>query len=210
MGRYTGPNCRLCRREGTRLFLKGDKCNSQACTLNKKQAAPGKLTKFNKKPTEYAIQLREKQKVKRYYGVLEKQFRRYFEMASRHKGVTGEVLLQILERRLDNLVYKTGFAPSIKAARQLVLHGHFQVNGKKMSIPSYVVKLGEQVSVCEASKTADVIVRSVEGANSRQIPGWLDVDLKKLVFTVKELPARTELQTGIEINEQLIVELYSK
>ena len=210
MGRYTGPACRLCRREGTRLFLKGDKCYSQACTLNKKSAAPGKVSKFNKKPTEYAIQLREKQKVKRYYGVYERQFRRYFEMATKHKGVTGEMLLQYLERRLDSLLHKAGFAPSKKAARQIVGHGHVLVNGRKIDVPSYVVHVGEEITLTDSVKSLDLVVKAIESAQNRVIPSWLEVDHNALKMKILTIPTRAEINPEIEIKEQLIVELYSK
>jgi small subunit ribosomal protein S4 len=210
MGRYTGPSCRLCRREGTRLFLKGDKCYSQACTLNKKSAAPGKVSKFNKKPTEYATQLREKQKVKRYYGVYERQFRKFFEMATKHKGVTGETLLQYLERRLDCIVHKAGFAPSKKMARQLVNHGHVKVNGKKVDVASNVINIGDEIVLSEKIKNLDIIVRSIESAQNKVIPAWLEVDFANLKFKLLSIPARAEINAEIEIKEQLIVELYSK
>lgn len=210
MGRYTGPSCRLCRREGTRLFLKGDKCYSQLCTLNKKAAAPGKVTKFNKKPTEYALQLREKQKVKRYYGVYERQFRRYFEMASKHKGVTGEMLLQYLERRLDSILHKAGFAPSKKHARQLVRHGHVLVNGKKLDVPSYVVNVGEEIALHDKVKNLDGVVKAIESAQNKVVPAWLEVDYTNLKLKMLSIPTREEINPEIEVKEQLIVELYSK
>ena len=210
MGRYTGPACRLCRREGMRLFLKGDKCYSQACTLNKRTNAPGKVSKFNKKPTEYAVQLREKQKVKRYYGVYERQFRRYFELATKHKGVTGEMLLQYLERRLDCLIHKAGFAPSKKAARQLVIHGHVSVEGKKIDIPSYVVNVGQEIVLSEKVKNLDMVVKSIESAQNKVIPTWLEIDFTNLKMKMLNIPTRAEINPEIEINEQLIVELYSK
>lgn len=210
MGRYTGPSCRLCRREATRLFLKGDKCYSQQCTLNKKSEAPGKVSKFKKKPTEYALQLREKQKVKRYYGVYERQFRRYFEMATKHKGVTGEMLLQYLERRLDSLLHKAGFTPSKKSARQLVSHGHVYVNGKKIDVPSYVVNVGQEITLSDKVKTIESIVKSVEGAQNKVVPTWLEVDYTSLKIKMLAIPARDQISPEININEQLIVELYSK
>jgi small subunit ribosomal protein S4 len=210
MGRYTGASCRLCRREGTRLFLKGDKCYSQACTLNKKSAAPGKVTKFNKKPTEYAIQLREKQKVKRYYGIYERQFRKYFEMATHHKGITGEILLQYLERRLDNLLHRAGFAPSKKAARQIINHGHIKIDGKKMDIPSYTVNAGEEIVLSDKVKSMDLVVKSIESAKNRVIPAWMEVNFNDLKVKLVAIPNRAEMSPDIEIKEQLIVELYSK
>ncbi len=210
MGKYNGPSCRLCRREKIRLFLKGDKCYSQACTLNKKTDAPGKVTKFNRKPTEYALQLREKQKVKRYYGVYERQFRRYFTMATKHKGVTGEMLLQYLERRLDNIVQKVGFAPSRKAARQLVNHGHVRVNGKKIDVPSYVVGIGQEVTLSDKVKTLDTVVKSVEAAQNKVVPNWLEADYPNFKVKVLAIPSRDQICPEMEIKEQLIVELYSK
>jgi small subunit ribosomal protein S4 len=210
MGRYIGPSCRLCRREGLRLFLKGDKCYSQNCTLNKKSSAPGKISKFKKKPTEYATQLREKQKVKRYYGLFERQFRRYFEMATEQKGVTGEMLLQLLERRLDNLIHKAGFAPSKKCARQLVLHGHIMVNGVKLDIPSYIVNPDEIVSMDEKAKNLDLVVKSLESSQNKVLPPWLEIDSKNLTIKMISIPSRLEINPEIDIKEQLIVELYSK
>jgi small subunit ribosomal protein S4 len=210
MGRYTGPSCRLCRREATRLFLKGDKCYSQQCTLNKKAEAPGKVSKFKKKPTEYALQLREKQKVKRYYGVYERQFRRYFEMAAQHEGVTGEMLLQYLERRLDSLLHKAGFAPSKKAARQIVNHGHVRVNGKKIDVASYIVNIGEEITLSDKVKTNESIVKSVEGAQNKVVPTWLEVNYTDLKIKMLAIPGRDQISPEINIKEQLIVELYSK
>jgi small subunit ribosomal protein S4 len=192
------------------LFLKGDKCYSQACTLNKKSAAPGKVSKFNKKPTEYALQLREKQRVKRYYGVFEKQFRRYFEMATHQKGITGETLLQFLERRLDSLIHKAGFAPSKKAARQIVNHGHVKVNGKKIDVASYVVNIGEEIVISEKVKNIDLVVKSIESAQNKVIPAWLEADYANLKLKLLSVPNRAEINPEIEIKEQLIVELYSK
>jgi len=212
MGRYTGPSCRLCRREGVRLYLKGDRCYSAKCALEKRKASPvpGMHGAVRKKTTEYGAQLREKQKVKRYYGVYERQFHKYFEMATRHKGVTGEMLLQYLERRLDNVIYVSGFAPSHKAARQLVRHGHVLVNGEKVDIPSLIVKVGDVISLAPGAEKIDVVVRSLEAASSKQLPSWLEIDLSKVKATVKSLPTRAEMCQGILVNEQAIVELYSK
>ncbi len=210
MGRYTGPSCRLCRREGMRLFLKGDKCVSQACVLNKKSYAPGKVSKFAKKLTEYGLQLREKQKVKRYYGVYEKQFRKFFAMASKHKGVTGEMLLQYLERRLDNVVYRAGFVQSRRAARQLVSHGHVLVNGKAVNISSYILKAGDVVELSSKAKSFDIVVKSIEASTNKVIPGWLEVDSSNVKVKITSIPTRAEMNLDIEVNEQLIVELYSK
>jgi len=210
MGRYTGPSCRLCRREGIRLFLKGEKCYSQNCILNKKKKIPGKLPKTIKKLTGYAIQLREKQKVKRCYGLYETQFRKYFKIASKSKGVTGEILIQLLELRLDNLIYKVGFAPSRKTARQLITHKHVLVNNKKLSIPSYIVKVNDEITLSQKAKKMDSVLKSVESAQNKVIPEWLSVDYNDLKFKLNRIPARSEITTDIEINEQLIVELYSK
>jgi small subunit ribosomal protein S4 len=210
MGRYIGPVCRLCRKEGMRLFLKGEKCFSQSCTLNKKPYPPGKVSKFSKKPTEYALQLREKQKVKRYYGVLERQFRKYFVMASRHKGVTGEILLQYLERRLDNVIYRAGFATSRAFARQLVSHGHVYVNGRRVNIPSYIVRLNDEIELSPKAKTMDGVVKSIEISANRVIPSWLNVDNSAVKVKIAAIPTRSEMNLDIEVNEQLIVELYSK
>lgn len=210
MGRYTGPLCKLCRREGMRLFLKGDKCVSQACILNKKSYPPGKVSKFVKKPTEYALQLREKQKVKRYYGVYERQFRKFFAMASKHKGVTGEMLLQYLERRLDNIVYRAGFVSSRRASRQLVSHGNVYVNGKRVTIPSFIVKAGDEIELAPKAKTFDFVVKSLEASVNRVIPGWLEVDSSNVKVKITSIPTRAEMNLDIEVNEQLIVELYSK
>lgn len=212
MGRYTGPSCRLCRREGVKLFLKGDRCQSAKCAMErrKKSLIPGMHGAERKKLTEYGLQLREKQKVKRYYGVYERQFRKYFEMATRHKGVTGEMLLQYLERRLDNVVYVCGFAPSHKAARQLVRHGHVLLNGEKVDIPSVIVKVGDVISLVSGAEKMDMVVRALEGASSRTLPTWLEIDLNKVTATVKSLPTRAEMCQGVMVNEQAIVELYSK
>ncbi|URA09062.1 30S ribosomal protein S4 [Thermospira aquatica] len=212
MGRYTGPSCRLCRREGVKLYIKGERCLSPKCAIERRKAspAPGMHGKDRKKPTEYGVQLREKQKVKRYYGVYERQFKKYFEMATHHKGVTGEMLLQYLERRLDNVVYVSGFALSHKAARQLVRHGHVLVNGEKVDIPSVIVKVGDVVSLAPGSEKIDMVVRALETASSKTLPTWLEIDLSKVKATVKSLPTRAEMCQGILVNEQAIVELYSK
>lgn len=210
MGRYIGPVCRLCRREGVRLFLKGEKCVSQSCILNKKQYPPGKVSKFSRKPTEYAIQLREKQKVKRYYGVMERQFKKYFQMASKHKGVTGEILLQYLERRLDNVIYRAGFANSRRFARQLVSHGFVYVNGRRVNIPSYIVKIGDKIELAQKAKTFDAVVKAIEASVNRVIPPWLNVDSSEVRVVISSIPTRAEMNLEIDINEQLIVELYSK
>ncbi|MBY6274781.1 30S ribosomal protein S4 [Symbiobacterium thermophilum] len=207
MARYTGPVCRLCRREGVKLYLKGEKCYSDKCPVVKRATPPGQHGASRRKPTEYAIQLREKQKARRYYGVLERQFERYFEMASRKKGVTGEVLLQTLERRLDNVVYRMGFAASRAEARQIVKHSHIEVNGRKVNIPSYLVREGDVVAVRESSREHKRI-KELAAAATRTVPAWLSVDPEALRGTVLRLPNRDEIDTPVQ--EQLIVEFYSR
>jgi small subunit ribosomal protein S4 len=208
MARYTGPVCKLCRREGVKLFLKGERCYTEKCALERRSYAPGQHGQRRTKVSEYGTQLREKQKVRRIYGVLEAQFRRYFVEAERMRGVTGENLLQLLERRLDNMVYRLGMAPSRKAARQLVLHGHFTVAGKNVNIPSYLCKPGETVAVKAASKEVPAIKLSLELQAKKGFPTWLEVDAEKMAGTVKQLPTKEEI--AMPIKEQLIVELYSK
>jgi small subunit ribosomal protein S4 len=208
MARYTGPSCKLCRREKQKLFLKGTKCYSDKCPLEKRNYAPGQHGLSRRaKYSEYGIQLREKQKIKRIYGLLEGQFRLYFDKANRQKGVTGENLIKLLERRLDNVVYRLGFAPSRKAARQLVLHRHFLVNGKIVNIPSYLLSPGDVVSVREKSKKLDVIHHSL-GRTKDNLYNWLSVDKANLQGTFLNMPERDEIP--LEANEQLVVELYSK
>ncbi len=208
MARYTGPACKLCRREGTKLYLKGDRCTSGKCAIERRNTAPGQHGAATKKLREYGMQLREKEKTKRYYGVLERQFFNYFEAADRAKGMTGENLICLLERRLDNVVYRMGLASSHKEARQLVLHGHFTLNGKKANIPSIIVKAGDVVSVKEASRNSDKIKALAEELATKSAPKWLDVDKTNLTAKVVALPARDDVD--FEFNEQLIVELYSK
>ena len=209
MARYTGAVCRLCRREGQKLFLKGDRCYTDKCALERRAYAPGQHGNArNKKLSEYGVQLREKQKARRYYGVLESQFAEYFEMASKRKGMTGENLLAILESRLDNVVYRLGFAMSRAEARQLVRHGHFTVNGKKVNIPSYLVSVGETVELKEYSRSLDKFKGSLEANASRVVPKWLDMDKTHNVAKVVAVPAREDIDLPIE--EHLIVELYSK
>ncbi len=208
MARYTGPSCKLCRRERQKLYLKGTKCLSDKCPLEKKNYAPGhhglnRRTKYS----EYGVQLREKQKVKRIYGLQETQFRIYFDKANRQKGVTGENLIKLLERRLDNVVYRFGFAPSRKAARQLVLHRHFLVNGKIVNVPSYLLSPGDVVSVKERSRKLDIIHNALR-RTKENLHNWLSVDKANLQGTFLNLPEREEIP--LEANEQLIVELYSK
>lgn len=208
MARYTGPDCRLCRREGVKLFLKGDRCYTDKCAVSRRSYAPGEAGRKRVKESEYRTQLREKQKTKRIYGVLEKQFRHYYDIANRQTGVTGENLLRILESRLDNVVYRLGFAKSRAEARQQVRHGHIHVNGRRVDIPSYRVRPGDLVAV--APKARDMLViKSALISNERvQVPAWLEVDIEKLQGSVLDLPQRDQID--LEIREQLIVELYSK
>lgn len=208
MARYTGPTCRLCRREGQKLMLKGRKCFDPKCPVQKRQYAPGEHGQSRKKPSEYGLQLREKQKAKRIYGVLEAQFRRYFESASKRKGVTGDVLLQMLERRMDNVVYRLGLATSRAEARQLVRHGHFSVNGHKVDIPSYLVREGDAVEVVQSSKSAPRMKELAEFAQAHTPPVWLEYDAQNLKARVVRLPQREEID--IPVQERMIVELYSK
>ena len=209
MARYIGPVCRLCRREGMKLFLKGERCYSEKCAIEKRNVPPGQHGRARKaKMVGYGIQLREKQKVKRIYGLLESQFRLAFARANSRKGITGANLLEELERRLDNVVYALGFAASRAQARQLVLHGHVQVNGKKVSIPSYRVAKGQQVAIKEKSRANEQIKASVETARARGVPAWLDLTPESFSGKVVELPKREDIK--LPIQEQLIVELYSK
>jgi small subunit ribosomal protein S4 len=208
MARYTGPVCKLCRREKQKLFLKGSKCYSDKCPLEIKNYPPGQHgTGRRAKFSEYGIQLREKQKIKRIYGVLETPFRNYFAKANRQKGPTGENLIKLLERRLDNVVYRLGFAPSRKAARQLVLHRHFLVNGKLVNIPSYLLRPGDVVSVRENSKKMDIIHDTLRRVKDNPYP-WLIVNKAELSGTFNEIPEREDIP--VNVNEQLVVELYSK
>ncbi len=208
MARYTGPSCRLCRREKTKLFLKGDRCLNGKCSLEHRSSAPGQHGAANAKVKEYGKQLREKQKAKRYYGLQEGQFKSYFKEADRLEGVTGDNLLILLERRFDNVVYRMGMAESRKEARQLVLHGHFRVNGKKATIPSMLLKAGDVVTVREESRSSAKIKELVEGLDSRIAPKWLVVDKEAVKATLEALPTREDIDFPFE--EQLIVELYSK
>ena len=211
MGRYTGPVCKLCRREGQKLFLKGPKCYTEKCPVDRRTYPPGQhgpAQARRRKQSEYAGQLREKQKVKRIYGVLERQFRRYFEEADRQKGVTGENLLRLLERRLDNVIYRLGFATSRPQARQLVRHGHFTVNGKRADIPSFSIKAGDVVEVKASSVKNPAIIYAMDEVKSRGIPEWLELDGEKLTGRLMAAPTRDQLNLPVE--EQLIVELYSK
>ncbi len=208
MARYTGPVCRLCRREGTKLFLKGDRCLTGKCALDRRSTAPGQHGAANKKMREYGLQMREKQKTRRYYGVLEKQFVNYYEEAARKEGMTGENLICLLERRLDNVVYRMGFAASHKEARQLVLHAHFTLNGKKVNIPSLIVKAGDVIAVKESSRDSVKIKALADAAASKTAPKWLEVKADAMTAKVLTLPAREDVD--FDFNEQLIVELYSK
>ena len=209
MARYVGPACRLCRREGMKLFLKGERCYGEKCAIERRNVPPGQHGKGRRaKLLGYGLQLREKQKVKRMYGVLERQFRRYFEKADRKKGVTGETLLQLLEQRLDNVVYRLGFATSRPQARQLVRHGHFTVNGKRADIPSFSVRAGDLVAVRAGSVKNPAIVYATEEVKGRGIPEWLELDGEKLTGRLAAVPTREQL--NLPLQEQLIVELYSK
>jgi small subunit ribosomal protein S4 len=207
MARYTDAVCRLCRREGMKLFLKGERCYTEKCAIEKRNFAPGQHGKTRKaKLAGYGVQLREKQKVKRIYGVLEDQFRRYFETADRTKGITGETLLQLLERRFDNVIYRLGLATSRAQARQLVRHGHFQVNGRKVDIPSYSLRSGDVVTIKATSQKAPTILHAIEEVKGRGIPAWLSFDGS--AGKVLSLPTREQI--NLPVQEQLIVELYSK
>ena len=208
MARYTGPVCRLCRREGKKLFLKGDRCLTGKCALDRRSTAPGQHGAANKKMREYGIQMREKQATKRYYGVLETQFANYYEEANRKEGMTGENLICLLERRFDNVVYRMGFASSHKEARQLVIHGHFTINGKKVNIPSLIVKAGDVIAVKETSRSSSKFKALAEAAASANAPKWLEVKADEMRATVLNLPAREDVD--FDFNEQLIVEFYSK
>ena len=208
MARYTGPACKLCRREGKKLYLKGERCTSGKCALDRRSTAPGQHGAAKKKMGEYGLQLREKQTTKRYYGVLERQFRNYYEEAARKEGMTGENLLVLLERRLDNVVYRMGLAESHREARQLVLHCHFTLNGKKVNIPSILVKPGDVIAVKEASRSSEKIKALAEALESKTAPKWLEVDKANLSAKVVSMPAREDID--FDFNEQLIVELYSK
>jgi len=208
VARYTGAVCRLCRREGLKLFLKGERCYTDKCAIERRNYPPGEHGQARPKFSEYSIQLREKQKLRRIYGVLEGQFRRYFSMADRSRGVTGETLLQLLERRLDNMAYRIGFATSRSEARQLVRHGHFEVNGRKVDIPSYLVRPGDVVAVRERSRKITRIQEALGLAQRRGVPDWIELTAEAFAGKVKALPVRADLT--MPINEKLVVELYSK
>jgi small subunit ribosomal protein S4 len=209
MARYTDASCKLCRREGEKLFLKGQRCYTDKCAYGRRSYAPGQHGMQKKKVSEYGIQLREKQKSRRIYGVLEKQFRRYFVMATKRKGITGENLLQILETRLDNVVYRLGLATSRSEARQLVGHGHFNINGKRVDIPSCILKVGDIVSVNDKFKKSPKVQAVIDVVGSKAIPEWLDFSSDDMVGKILALPRREDM-TDLTIKDHLIVELYSK
>ena len=208
MARYKDEQCRICRREGQKLFLKGSRCYTDKCSITRRNYAPGQHGQKKKKLSEYGTQLREKQKTKSFYGVGEKQFRRYFEMAESKKGITGEILLQILESRLDNVVYRLGYGSSRRQARMMITHGQFEVNGQKVDIPSYLVKAGDVITVREIRKDNKTIKENVEVNAARPIPEWLEKDEKNLSGKVVRLASREDVDIPVE--EHLIVELYSK
>ena len=208
MARYTGAVCKLCRREGKKLYLKGERCYTGKCAVERRAYAPGQHGQSRKKATEYGLQLRAKQQAKRYYGIQEGQFYKYFLMAERKQGVTGENLLRICESRLDNVVYLLGWANSRAEARQLVTHGHYKVNGKKVNVPSYLIKAGDEVAIKDKSKESDKIKATVEANASRPVPQWLDLNAEALTGKVLALPTREQIMVPVE--EHLIVELYSK
>ncbi len=209
MARYTDSSCRLCRREGLKLFLKGDRCYSEKCSFERREYVPGDHGQLHKKQrSDYGVQLREKQKLKRMYGLLEKQFRGYFEKADKQKGITGENLLLLLERRMDNMVFRMGFANSRIEARQLISHNHFLINGKPVNIPSYLLKAGDGITVKEGSRKVAKILSAIETVARRGVPHWLELDKDNFKASVKMLPVREDLTMPVQ--EQLVVELYSK
>ncbi len=208
MARYTGAVCRICRREGQKLFLKGERCYSEKCSIDRRAYAPGQHGQGRKKTSEYGLHLRAKQRARRYYGVNEVQFSHYFEMAKRKVGVTGENLLKILESRLDNVVYRAGFASSRAEARQLVGHGHFEVNGGRVDIASYLLKAGDVITICEKSRSSEKIKAVLEANAGRPVPSWLDANAEGYTVKVVNLPDRDAIDAPVD--EQLIVEFYSK
>lgn len=208
MARYTDASCKLCRREGQKLFLKGERCYGGKCALSRRAYAPGQHGQSRKKLSEYGVQLREKQKTKRFYGILESQFRSYFETAARKKGVTGEVLLQLLESRLDNVVYRMGFGSTRAEARQLVTHGHFTIDGKRVNIPSYQTRVGEEIVVADGSRKSVRFKEILDMTGSKVVPKWIEVDQENLKGKVVAIPARDDID--LPVQEHLIVELYSK
>lgn len=207
MARYTGPVCRLCRREGIKLFFKGQRCYTEKCALERRNYAPGQHGQLRRKPTEYGMHLREKQRLRRYYGVLERQFRHYFEKAARRKGNTGEALLQLLELRLDNVAYRLGLAASRAQARQLVMHGHFLVNGRTVDRPSYLVRPGDVVAVRELSRDL-VLFQQQMAETSGRVPAWMEFNPERLEGRVLQVPRREQIDAPV--NEQLVVEYYSR
>lgn len=206
--RYTGPVCRLCRREGVKLYLKGDKCYTDKCPVQRRAYPPGQHGQSRKKLSEYGLQLRMKQRLRRIYGVSERQLENYYDDAARKRGITGEILLQTLEMRLDNVLYRFGVGASRPQARQLVMHGHVTVNGKKVDIPSYQVRVGDVIAVKESSRNLDVVKANAEAASGRALPDWLEFDLEKLEGSIKAVPAREQIDIPVE--EHLIVEFYSR
>lgn len=208
MAVYSGPLCRLCRREGIKLFLKGERCYTSKCAIERRKYPPGQHGQRQRKLAEYGVQLREKQKLKRIYRVLERQFRNYFKEAVRRKGVTGELLLQLLELRLDNAVYRLGFGISRRQARQLANHGHFLVNGKKVNIPSYQLRPGDSIAVAASSRQAGAITESLNTTGGRRTPEWLTLDREAMSGRVATVPTRDQIDT--QVNEALIVEFYSR
>jgi small subunit ribosomal protein S4 len=208
LARYRGSSCRLCRGEGIKLFLKGDRCYSDKCAFERRGYAPGEHGQMRRKKSDYGIQLREKQKLKRMFGLLEKQFKGYFEKGDRQKGVSGTNLLLLLEKRLDNMIYRIGFANSRNEARQLVRHSHFLVNGNKVNIPSYQVKVGDEIQVREKSRKIGSILEAMDTVARRGIPQWIEFDKDGFKGTLKALPSREEL--AMPVQEQLVVEFYSK
>ncbi len=208
MAKYTGPACRQCRREGVKLFAKGERCYTDKCAMNRRNGAPGQHGTARKKVSEYGLQLREVQKTKRYYGIPERQFRNYFKMADAKEGMTGENLLTLIERRLDNVVFRMGMGESRRDARQLVTHGHFLVNGKKADIASMILRAGDVVTVKDTSRKSEKIKTLIENLDNRTFPAWLDVDKQNVTATVATLPKREDIDFPIE--EHFIVEWYSK
>jgi small subunit ribosomal protein S4 len=209
LARYTDSSCRLCRREGLKIFLKGDRCYSEKCSFERRGYAPGDHGQMHKKQrSDYGVQLREKQKLKRLYGLLEKQFRGYFEKADQQKGITGTNLLIFLERRLDNMIFRMGLSNSRVEARQLISHGHFLINGKPVNIPSYLLKAGDEVSVKEGSRKITRVLEAMETVARRGVPHWLELDKENFKASIKMLPVREDLTMPVQ--EQLVVELYSK
>ena len=208
MARQTEPVCKLCRRETMKLFLKGDRCFSIKCAIEKRNYPPGEHGQRRSKPSDYGLQLREKQKMKRIYGVLERQFRTYFQMAARQKGVTGESLVRLLEQRLDSVVHRLGFGASHAQARMLIGHGHIRVNGRRVTVPSYLLRAGDVVEVAAASRDREAIKAALEGAKKRRVPSWLELDPANFKGTVRSLPSKEEM--AIPVQEQLVVALYSK